>query len=122
MEQKENKQTKKGMIEEIAYWKKIGDDSFKEGNFLSALEAYETVVSADPENAEAWKGMATAFSLLDKPYDALNSLDQAIEIDPSDAESLEIKGLILKKLIEENEEELNRLKTKETDEVNKKLI
>lgn len=56
--------------------------------------------------------MATAFSLLDKPYDALQSLDRAIEIDPADSESLEIKDLLLKKLMEENQELLNRVKEK----------
>lgn len=118
MSQKEESRKK----EEINYWKEIGDRTFKEGNYLAALEAYETVARADPGNAEAWKGMATAFSLLDKPYDALNSLDQAIEIDPSDIESLEIKGLILKKLIEENQEALNRQETAKSDEKNHKLI
>lgn len=106
--------TEKGKSEDLAYWKKIGDTYFQEGNYLSALEAYETVARTDPKNAEAWKGMATAFSLLDKPYEALESLDKAININPSDIESLEIRGLILKKLLEENEEELNRLKVAES--------
>ena len=66
--------------------------------------------------------MATAFSLLDKPYDALQSLDRAIEIDPADSESLEIKDLLLKKLMEENQELLNRVKEKESDKSNQKLI
>jgi tetratricopeptide (TPR) repeat protein len=108
--------------EEIAYWKEVGDNSFKEGNYLAALEAYETITHSDPQNVEAWKGMATAFSLLDKPYDALQSLDRAIEIDPSDSESLEIKDLLLKKLMEENQELLNRVKEKESDKSDQKLI
>lgn len=108
--------------EEIAYWKEVGDNSFKEGNYLAALEAYETVAHSDPQNAEAWKGMATAFSLLDKPYESLQSLDRAIEIDPTDSEALEIKDLLLKKLLEENQELLNRVKEKESDKSNQKLI
>ena len=108
--------------EEIAYWKQVGDNSFKEGNYLAAIEAYETVTISDPQNTEAWKGMATAFSLLDKPYEALHSLDRTIEIDPTDSESLEIKDLLLKKLLEENQELLNRIKGKESDESNQKLI
>jgi tetratricopeptide (TPR) repeat protein len=95
---------------EIEYWKEVGDNSFKEGNYLAALEAYETVVRVDPQNAEAWKGMATAFTLLNRPYQALESLDNAVDIDPSDLESVEIKILILSKLLEENQERLNRLK------------
>lgn len=39
--------------EEIAYWKKVGDNSFKEGNYLVALEAYETITHSDPQNVEA---------------------------------------------------------------------
>ncbi|MCE5214241.1 MAG: tetratricopeptide repeat protein [Methanobacterium sp.] len=117
-----SKKEESGKQEEINYWKEVGERTFKEGNYLAALEAYETVTLADPENSEAWKGMATAFSLLDKPYDALNSLDQAIEINPSDIESLEIKQLILKKLVEENQEALNRLKTVQSDKKNQKLI
>lgn len=97
--------------EDIIYWKNIGDNYFKEGDYLSALDAYQTVIKTDPKNSDAWKGIATAFSLLDKPYEALESLDKAIEIDPTDAESREIKGLILEKLLEENQEELNRLKS-----------
>lgn len=115
-------QNEKSKDEEIKYWKDIGDNSFKEGNYLAALEAYETVTRSDPQNMEAWKGMATSFSLLDHPYDALESLDKAIELDPSDSESLEIKGLLLKKLLEANEEELNRLKSKQSDESNQKLV
>lgn len=69
------------------------------------------MIKTDPQNSDAWKGIATAFSLLDKPYEALESLDKAIEIDPTDIESRDIKGLILEKLLEENQEELNRLKS-----------
>ncbi len=50
--------------EEIAYWKQVGDNSFKEGNYLAAIEAYETVTISDPRIQKAWKGMATAFSYL----------------------------------------------------------
>ncbi len=117
MTQKE--QSKK---EEIDYWKEVGDSSFKEGNYMAALEAYQTVAKSDPQNVEAWKGMATAFSLLDKPYEALESLDHAIEIDPTDIESLEIKDLLLKKLLEVNKELLDRVKAKEADKSNQKLI
>lgn len=118
MTQKEESRKK----EEIDYWKEVGDNSFKEGNYLAALEAYETVARTDPQNAEAWKGMATAFSLLDKPYEALESLDKAIEIESTDTESLEIKGLILKKLLEENEELLNRIRAEQSEKSNQKLI
>ena len=93
----------------MTYWKNIGDNLFKEGDYVAALDAYQTIVISDPQNIDAWKGLATAFSFLDKPYEALESLDKAIEINPSDIESLEIKGLVLKKLLEENEEQLNRL-------------
>ncbi len=115
-------QKERSKKEEIDYWKEVGDNSFKENNYLAALEAYETVARSDPQNTEAWKGMATAFSLLDRPYEALESLDKAIEINPADSESLEIKSLILKKLIEDTEEELNRVKAKRSDESNKKLL
>ncbi len=108
--------------EELDYWKEVGENSFKEGNYLAALEAYETVAHCDPQNVEAWKGMATAFSLLDKPYAAMESLDNAIEIDPTDIESLEIKNLLLKKLLEDNQELLNRVKAEESDKSNQKLI
>ena len=118
----QQKSMKKSNEEELAYWREVGDNSFKEGNYLAALEAYETIVRSDPQNAEAWKGMATAFSLLDKPYEALDSLDNAIEINPNDVESAEIKGLILKKLLEENQERLNQIKEQESDENHKKLI
>ena len=116
----ENEKTEKE--EDIEYWKDAGDQFFKKGEYVFALEAYETVARIDPKNAEAWKGMATTFSLMHKPYEALQSLDKAIKIDPADKESLEIKGLILRKLLEENEEELNRLKTEESDKQNKKLV
>lgn len=108
--------------EEIEYWKTVGDNSFKEGNYLQALEAYQTVARVDPQNTDAWKGLATSFSLLDRPYEALDSLDKAIEIDPTDTESLEIKNLILKKLLEENEAHLNRVREKESEKSNQKLI
>ena len=104
-------QKKSSNEDDIIYWKNIGDNYFKEGDYLSALDAYQTVINTDPQNSDAWKGIATAFSLLDKPYEALESLDKAIEIDPTDIESRDIKGLILEKLLEENHEELNRLKS-----------
>jgi tetratricopeptide (TPR) repeat protein len=121
MVQKEES-SKKSIEDELNYWKEVGDNSFKEGNYLGALEAYETIARSDPENSEAWKGMATAFSLLDKPYEALESLDNAIEINPSDIESVEIKGLILKKLLEENQERLNQIKEQESLENHQKLV
>ena len=101
---------KKSRKKELDYWREIGDTSFKKGNYLAALEAYETIARTDPQSVEAWKGMATAFSLLNLPYEALESLDNAADIDPADQESLEIKILILKKLLEENQERLNQLK------------
>ena len=122
MVQQEDFQKEKSNKNELNYWKEVGDNSFKEGNYLAALEAYETIARSDPQNADAWKGMATAFSLINKPYEALESLDNAIEINPSDAESVEIKGLILKKLLEENQERLNQIKEQESDENHKKLI
>ncbi len=106
----------KEKLEDISYWKKTADKFFEDRKYLEALEAYETMARLDPENSVAWKGMATAFSLLDKPYEALESLNKAIKIDPTDLEALEIKGLILEKLLDENMEELNRLKTSKTDE------
>jgi tetratricopeptide (TPR) repeat protein len=114
--------TQKSPKKEIEYWKEVGDNSFKEGNYLAALEAYETVARVDPQNVEAWKGMATAFSLLKRPYQALESLDNAADIDPSDLESVEIKILILTKLLEENQERLNQLKKAQSDVNNHKLI
>lgn len=122
MVQQEDFQKEKSNKDELNYWKEVGDNSFKEGNYLAALEAYETIARSDPQNADAWKGMATAFSLINKPYEALESLDNAIEINPSDAESVEIKGLILKKLLEENQERLNQIKEQESEKNHKKLI
>ena len=107
--------TEKEKVENISYWKKTAEKFFEDGKYLEALEAYESMARLDPQNALAWKGMATAFSLLDKPYEALESLNKALNIDPADLETLEIKGLILKKLLEENEEELNRLKTSKSN-------
>lgn len=117
-----NMTEKQSNKEEMDYWKDVGDNSFKEGNYLAAVEAYETVVRTDPQNMESWKGMATAFSLMGRVYEALDSLDKAIEINPTDIESLEIKSLILKKLLGENEEMLNQVKTEESDKSNQKLI
>lgn len=99
---------------DVEYWKKTAYEFFKNGNYLEALEAYETITRLEPKNATAWKGIATTFSLLDKPYEALESLNKALKINPADLEALEIKGLILEKLLEENEEELNRLKSGES--------
>ncbi len=107
--------TEKEKVENISYWKKTAEKFFEDGKYLEALEAYESMARLDPQNALAWKGMATAFSLLDKPYEALESLNKALNIDPADLETLEIKGLILKKLLEENEEELDRLKTSKSN-------
>lgn len=107
--------TEKEKVENISYWKKTAEKFFEDGKYLEALEAYESMAKLDPQNALAWKGMATAFSLLDKPYEALESLNKALNIDPADLETLEIKGLILKKLLEENEEELDRLKTSKSN-------
>ena len=107
--------TEKEKVENISYWKKTAEKFFEDGKYLEALEAYESMARLDPQNALAWKGMATAFSLLDKPYEALESLNKALNIDPADLETLEIKGLILKKLLEENAEELDRLKTSKSN-------
>jgi tetratricopeptide (TPR) repeat protein len=103
--------TEKEKLKDLSYWKKTADKFFEDGKYFEALEAYESMARLDPKNVLAWKGMATAFSLLDNPYEALESLNKALNVDPTDLEALEIKGLILQKLLEDNEEELNRLKT-----------
>lgn len=98
--------------EDVDYWKKTANKFFEAGKYLEALEAYENVVKNEPQNAEAWKGMGTTFSLLGNPYEALESLEKAIKIEKDDSEALEIKKLVLNSLLDENEKELSRLKSK----------
>ena len=52
------------------------------GEPKKAIKYYEQVLEINPEDADAWYGMACTYSLMDKKNEALANLKHAVELDP----------------------------------------
>ncbi|MCK4762020.1 MAG: tetratricopeptide repeat protein [Candidatus Aminicenantes bacterium] len=73
---------------------KAGILSFS-GNYQKAFHMYETVITVDPENHEAWFNKGNVLLKLEKYKEAISAFDKAIEIKPDLHEAWYQKGIFL---------------------------
>ena len=65
------------------------------GIYNQSLQAFQRALDLDPDDAEAWRGRALAYSGL-KDYDeALKASDKAVEIDPGYGQAWLDRGILL---------------------------
>jgi cytochrome c-type biogenesis protein CcmH/NrfG len=55
------------------------------GETAPDLEAFEAMVAAQPESAEAWMHLGNAYFDADRHEDAIRAYEKSLKIDPSDA-------------------------------------
>lgn len=68
---------------------------FFRGNLAEAVAAYSEVIAADPKNAPAFRGRATALAVLGRESDALADYGRAVELVPRFDDAWLGRGLYL---------------------------
>ena len=71
-----------------------GQEYLEQKNFPKAVEAFSKVVESDPNNAEAFYGLALAYGHQKKFVEAMKNIDQAVKLKPTDAEFLNVQKII----------------------------
>ena len=74
-----------------------------------ALESYEQALAVDEEFYEALLGKANTLVVLQKPEEALSTLEKAAEIRPKDYQVWYTQGTILEQVLKRHQEALNAL-------------
>ena len=69
-------------------------DSFNQGNKEQAIKDLTNLTQRYPENATIYYNLSVCYLLINKPYDALDAISQAIEYMPETANSYYQQGLI----------------------------
>lgn len=75
-----------------------GDFYIRHDNFERALEQYRLATNFDPRDPELRMRLGFIYRVLDRPNDALDAFDHALDIDPYLSEALENKIEILEAL------------------------
>ena len=70
----------------------VGYDLMKSGKFLSAIEAFETVIAADPTHAMAYTNMAYSYRRMGQYERAIELYRTALNMEPDLAEAHEYMG------------------------------
>lgn len=78
-------------IEDLA---ETGVQLYKRGNYEEALEIFNTIVEAEPDNPVAYDIRGSIYAALEAYEDALKDYDQAIELDPSLAQAYYNRGRV----------------------------
>lgn len=76
-------------------WVERGANRVDKKRYQNALELYERVIAAEPDNAIAWRKKAGVQMDLEHPYDALTTIERALELAPNAASSLNEKAIAL---------------------------
>jgi len=83
--------------EEPVVSRATADMLLRGGRFSEAAEAFSTLVEADPSNASLHLNLAIALSNLGRDDEALDELDRASELEPTDPKVSFARGLILER-------------------------
>lgn len=83
--------------EEPVVSRATADMLLRGGRFSEAAEAFSTLVEADPSNASLHLNLAIALSNLGRDDEALDELDRASELEPTDSKISFARGLILER-------------------------
>lgn len=73
----------------------IGNTLLDQGSFSEAIASFDTAISLDRNNLQAWVNRGTALFLSGKPSEALLSFNSALEKDPAYIPALLEKGRVL---------------------------
>ncbi len=65
------------------------------GIYNQSLQAFQRAMDLDPDDAEAWRGRALAYSGLKDHDEALKASDKAVEIDPGSGQAWLDRGILL---------------------------
>lgn len=86
-------------------WIKYGDELLIMGQVVKALEYYDRALKGSSKYTQtrAWQSKANALDAMGKYNDAIECYDSALSCDPEDAECWFNKGILLKKMGQENE-------------------
>jgi tetratricopeptide (TPR) repeat protein len=68
------------------------------GKTEQAIECFNQILSIQPSNVDALRGMAIIFINQEKYEDAMVNLDQILLTDPNDFETIYFKGIVLEQL------------------------
>ena len=66
-----------------------------DGIYNQSLQAFQKALDLDPDDAEAWRGRAIAYSGLKDNDEALKASDKAVEIDPGYGQAWLDRGILL---------------------------
>ena len=72
----------------------LGQNAMYEMDFATAAAHYETLRDIDPEDPLAYRGLALSYGHLGRFKEALEAVNRAIELDPSDAQLALIKNTL----------------------------
>ena len=85
-------------VEESENWRNKGIELLRAAQFEAALEAFETAIDINPNNAVAWRNKGTTLGRLGKDNSALRAITRSIELDPRDPNSWHNKATALYRL------------------------
>lgn len=66
-----------------------------DGRYNQSLQAFQRALDLDPDDADAWRGRALAYSGLKDHDEALKASDKAVEIDPGYGQAWLDRGILL---------------------------
>ena len=69
-----------------------------DGRYNQSLQAFQRALDLDPDDAEAWRGRALAYSGLKDHDEALKASDKAVEIDPGYGQAWLDRGILLREM------------------------
>ena len=75
-----------------------GMDKIKREKPEEALEYFDKILEANPQNSDAWNNKGVALFYLGRVEEALKAYDKAMALNPQDLEALRNKGFVLRAL------------------------
>jgi tetratricopeptide (TPR) repeat protein len=85
-------------VTESEYFVKQAQECTMKGDHFTAMIHLTRAIDICPENARAYTLLGNCQDSLDNARHAIDSYDQALKIDPGDAETWFVKGMCLKKI------------------------
>ncbi len=75
-------------------FRNLGEQALKERDFKTAVARFEALREIDPDNYEAYHGLALAYGHLGRMDEAIEAIDRAIELAPGNSDLVLIKQAI----------------------------
>ena len=68
--------------------------SLEKRDFVKAINLMKETLKVEPDNADAYEGLALAYGHLGNYPEAIKNIDQALKLRPNDASFIQIKTLL----------------------------